>query len=293
MEGRFMARPVVTSVSGVAFAAVAAAAVLAGSCAQLGVVSDGTSVSVGRTNGGTMLDPARVPDEGDGFWAPPTWRERGARYGVDELVDLIAAVGRKVSAQYPGSRVAIGDLSRLRGGGAEHHRSHQSGRDADFVLFYTDLAGKPLLNDTMYEFGDDGVAIGHTGIKLDIDRSWAVIRALITSPEAEVQRIFFYEPLALMVLDHARAIGEPELILERARAVLRQPGDSAKHDDHMHVRIFCPADDIAYGCVDAGDLGVQGQKAPPRFAELSPDQRAILTEPMPAMLALVGWAALR
>jgi penicillin-insensitive murein endopeptidase len=268
------------------------AAVAGGSCAQLGVVSDGTSVSVGRTNSGTMIDPARIPDEGDGFWAPPTWKQRGARYGVDELVDLIASVGRKVSAQFPGSRVGVGDLSRGRGGGAEFHRSHQSGRDVDLVLFYTDLAGKPVVNDTMHVFGPDGVGVG-APVKLDVDRTWAVIRGLVTSPEAEVQRIFFYEPLALLVLDHARAIGEPELIVERARAVLRQPGDSAKHDDHMHVRIFCPADDLAYGCIDAGDLGVQGQKAPPRFAELSPEQREVLASPMPAMLALVGWAALR
>ena len=80
--------------------------------------SVGTSVSFGRTNGGEVIDPARVPDDGDGFWTPPTWRARGARYGVDELVDLIAADGRKVSAQFPGSRVAIADLSKLSGGGA-------------------------------------------------------------------------------------------------------------------------------------------------------------------------------
>jgi len=107
------------------------------------------------------------------------------------------------------------------------------------------------------------------------------------------QYIFFYEPLTQMVLDYARSIGEPELVIERARALLRQPGDSLKHDDHMHVRIFCPASDIPYGCEDAGNLAVQTAKPPPRFAELSPEQRAVLTEPMPAMLALVGWSALR
>lgn len=262
-------------------------------CAQLGVVSDGTSVSIGRTNGGTIVDPARLPDDGDGFWAPPTWRKRGARYAVDEMVDLIAAVGRKVSAQYPGSRVAIGDLSRLRGGGSEHHRSHQSGRDADFVLFYTDLDGTPEVNDTMYRYGADGVALTNKQVKLDVPRSWAVVRALITSPEADIQYIFFYEPLTQMVLDYARSIGEPDLVIERARALLHQPGDSLKHDDHMHVRIFCPANDLAYGCQDAGNLAMQSAKQPPRFAELSPEQRAILTEPMPAMLALVGWSALR
>jgi penicillin-insensitive murein endopeptidase len=261
------------------------------SCAQLGLVSDGTSVSVGRTNAGMMLDPARIPDDGDGFWAPPIWRQRGARYGVEELVDLIAAVGRSVSAQYPGSRLGVADLSRGRGGGAEHHRSHQSGRDVDLVLFATDAAGTPIASDTMHVFDDDGHG-RRAPVRLDIPRTWAVVRALVTSTEAEVQRIFFYEPLALRVLDYARELGESELILERARAVLRQPSDSARHDDHMHVRIFCPAADVAYGCVDAGDLDVQG-KSLPRMAALSAEQRAALQSPMPAMLALVGWTALR
>jgi penicillin-insensitive murein DD-endopeptidase len=272
-------------------AAVAAAVALAG-CAQLGVVSDGTSVSVGKTNGGTIVDPARLPDEGDGFWTPPTWKQRGARYGVDELVDLIAGVGRRISAQYPGSRVAVADLSRGRGGGAEHHRSHQSGRDVDLVLFYTAPDGTPVVNDTMHVFGDDGRGRG-ANVVLDVPRSWAVIRALVTSTEAEVQRIFFYEPHSLRVLDYAREIGEPDLIVERARAVLRQPSDSARHDDHMHVRIFCPVTDISYGCVDSGDLDIQSGKAPPRLAALNAEQRAVLQSPMPAMLALVGWAALR
>jgi penicillin-insensitive murein endopeptidase len=272
-------------------AALALALAFAG-CAQLGLVGDGTSVSVGRTNGGGMIDPARLPDAGDGFWSPPTWKQRGARYGADELVDLIAAVGRRLSAQYPGTRLAVGDLSRVHGGGAEHHRSHQSGRDVDLVLFYTDLNGTPVTNDTMHVFGDDG--IGRTAsVKLDVPRTWAVVRALVTSAEAEVQRIFFYEPLALVVLDHARSIGEPELILERARAVLRQPGDSARHDDHMHVRIFCPESDLAYGCVNVEDNRVEQGKAPPRLAALTPEQRATLASPMPAMLALVGWSALR
>lgn len=271
--------------------AVAFGFALAG-CAQLGVVSDGTSVSVGRTNGGTMIDPARMPEAGDGFWTPPTWRERGARFGVDELIDLVAAAGRKVSAQYPGTRIGVGDLSRWNGGGAEHHRSHQSGRDVDLILFATTADGTPVESDTMHVFADDGHSRDGQVI-LDVPRTWAVIRALVTSTQAEVQRIFLYEPLTLLVLDHAREIGEPALIVERARAVLRQPGDSARHDDHMHVRIFCPAGDVPYGCVDAGDLDVQSAKAPRRLAALTDEERAVLAAPMPAMLALVGWSALR
>ena len=260
-------------------------------CAQLGVIGDGTSVSVGRTNGGVILDPARVPDDGDGFWAPPIWRARGARFGTDELVDLIASVGRRVAQAAPGPRLGVGDLSGLKGGDSAHHRSHQSGRDVDLVMFYTDLAGKPIESDAMYVLGDDGRGVTHP-VKLDVARQWVLVKALITAPEAQVQRLFIYEPLALLLLDHARAIGEPEALLDRARIVLRQPGDSARHDDHMHVRIFCPASDDAYGCINAGDIE-EFDKEPPRLASIPVAQRQALLAPMPAMLALVGWAAFR
>jgi penicillin-insensitive murein endopeptidase len=272
--------------------AVALVCAVAG-CAHLGVVSDGTSVSVGRTNRGGIVHPARLPDTGDGYWTPTTWRVRGVRYGVDELIDLIAAVGRKVGIQYPKSRLAVGDLSPPGGGAAQHHRSHQSGRDVDLLLFYTRLDGTPVPTDTMHVFGGPHGAATDAAVALDVPRTWAVIRALVTSTEAEVQRIFLYEPLALILLDHARAIGEPELIVDRARSVLRQPSDSAPHNDHMHVRIFCPAGDLGYGCINAVDSTVGQDKPPPRLAALTPAQRRTLLSPMPAMLALVGWSALR
>ena len=265
--------------------------VVASGCAQLGLIGDGTSVSVGWTSDGRTVDPARLPDAGEGFWTPPTWKLRGARYGADELVDLIAAVGRTIAARDPKARLAVADLSSARGGDVDHHASHESGRDVDLLLFYTDAAGRPVTNDTMIALGAEGMSPSGA-VKLDVARSWAVIRAFVTAREAEVQRIFFSEPLIQLVLDHARATGEPDAIVQRARDVLRQPSDSAPHDDHMHVRIFCPAADIAYGCVDTGVMDVQG-KEPPRLAALTAEQRAALTEPMPAMLALVGWAALR
>jgi hypothetical protein len=43
-----------------------------------------------------------------------------------------------------------------------------------------------------------------------------------------------------MLLDHARAIGEPEGLIDLAAASMSQPSDSAPHNDHMHVRIYCP-----------------------------------------------------
>lgn len=67
-----------------------------------------------------------------------------------------------------------------------------------------------------------------------------------------MQWIFVYEPLAHMLVEHARAIGTDPAIVERAEHVLHQPGDSAPHDDHFHVRIYCSRDDLLEGCANWG-----------------------------------------
>ncbi|MEZ4404581.1 MAG: penicillin-insensitive murein endopeptidase [Kofleriaceae bacterium] len=232
-------------------AAVAALAALGGGCVEWGVVGDGTSVSVGRASDGLLVDGVAVPASGPGFWTPPRWRARGSGWGTDELVTLIADVGRAVAAAAPGARVGVADLSRAGGGLGRFHRSHQSGRDVDLLFFATDLAGRPVELTEMRHFGEDGVT--HDGgppLRFDAARTWLVVRALLTAAGPGVEYLFIFDPLRQQLLDHARAIGEPASLIDWAGARLAQPGDSAPHDDHLHVRIGCPVGDAA--CRDSG-----------------------------------------
>jgi penicillin-insensitive murein endopeptidase len=224
-------------------------------CAELGVVSDGTSISVGKPNRGYLVDGARLPDRGEGYTTRELWIARNNRYGTDELVDLVTGVARRMSARIKGVKIVIADLSARGGGGSfEFHRSHQSGRDADFLYYWRDADGKPMEPDAMRVFDAHGHAKDGSGITMDVPRTWLLVKELLDAPEAPVQYIFIYEPLAKLLLDHGKAIGEPEALLAKARRVLRQPGDSARHDDHMHVRIYCSPEDREYGCIDIGPL---------------------------------------
>jgi len=85
--------------------------------------------------------------------------------------------------------------------------------------------------------------------KLDIERTWALIRAFVTDPKVSVQWIFIGAPLARLLLLHARKRHEPEYIIERAAAVLHHAN---AHMDHAHVRVFCAPSDRAQGCIDRG-----------------------------------------
>lgn len=279
--------------------------VASAACTPLGVIEDGTSVSWGRANRGGITNPVRLPDDGDGYRVPVRWRDRGNRYGTDELIDFVVQMSRRFQSTWPDSRITVADLSPLRGGPSQWHRSHQSGRDVDLVFFLTDQAGRPVDPEDMRHVGrdggtsDDAHADWATGrhFLFDVPRNWALVRAIAEHPGAPVQHIFLYEPLTVMLLDHARAIGEPESTIERARALLKQPGDSAPHDDHMHVRILCSGMDRAFGCVDYGVYEPFTKKLPKLGAVawgIWPlPLRQVLGTPMPAMLALVGLPILR
>jgi penicillin-insensitive murein endopeptidase len=252
-------------------AAVWAAAVMVAGCAELGVVGDGTTVSWGPPNEGVLVDGARLPREGEGFFVPPRWAARGTQYGTDELIDTIAHVGRAVAAAHPGSRVAVGDLSIPGGGRSKHHRSHQTGRDVDLVLFARDASGKQVEVTEMRHFGPTGKTVdAGEPLWFDAERQWTVVRALVEAPGPGVANIFLYAPLRDLVLDHARTSGAPDAIVDMAGALLAQPGDSAPHDDHMHVRVYCsPAD---AGCSD------YASRKPPKKPRQTAAEEAIAGE---------------
>ena len=130
-----------------------ASLIAAGGCVELGVVGDGTSISTGRASKGRIIDGVRMPDRGEGFFTRDAWRDRGNRYGTQELVDLLIGVSRRVHAKVPDTRIVIADLSARGGGDVKAwHRSHQSGRDVDICFFQRDASGKSVEPETMRHF---------------------------------------------------------------------------------------------------------------------------------------------
>ena len=228
--------------------------------------TDGTSVSVGSFNDGALRHGRALPVKGEGYLIPELWRTRDARYGTDELTRAIARAARRVRREYPGAVLGVADLSRKGGGGSEHHRSHENGRDADLIFYAVDERDKPVAPaDAMPRYGIDlrarppapskDVVYGpFSPRRFDVKRNWSLVRALLQDPEIEVQYLFIHEALRARLLDWARAIDEDPALVDRASAIMHQPGDSLPHDDHLHVRVFCAADDRAFGCVDRGPV---------------------------------------
>ncbi len=220
-------------------ALVAVLALAGGACVELGVVSDGTSVSWGPPNQGVLLGGSRLPLRGDGFVVHGTWAARDSQWGIDELHGVVAWTARVVARAHPGSELAVGDMSIAGGGDSPHHRSHQTGRDVDLLLFGRSK-GRPLPATAMQGYDAEGVLVDDPTVEFDVERNWTVVRALLTAPGPGVANVFLFAPLRDLLLDHARERGEPEWLIDLAAAVVTQPSDSAPHHDHLHVRIYCP-----------------------------------------------------
>jgi penicillin-insensitive murein endopeptidase len=166
---------------------------------------------------------------------------RETRFGTAELVGLLHRVAARVASQAPGARLHVGDLSREGGGRFGPHRSHRSGRDADLGFYLVDAAGSPVLTPRFHDIRRDGTSRQDPSIRLDEARTWQLVEALVTDQEAPVQFIFLAHHLEERLLAEGRRQGASEELLARVDAVIE--GDR-RHSNHMHVRIYCPLDDV-------------------------------------------------
>ena len=207
------------------------------------------TMSVGTTSTGELRAGATLPLDGAHHKVMESCRERDTNYGTEELVTLIMHGGAEVNRQIPGSPpLVVCNMSREGGGDIAWSRSHNSGRDAD-LAFFALLNGKPVEAPSLLSFGSNLKAGAYT---FDVPRNWALARGLLTHPTVQVQWLFISTPLREALLEYARAQGEPEELLAKAEEVLWQPTDSSPHNDHFHLRIYCPKQDRLDGCRDTG-----------------------------------------
>jgi murein endopeptidase len=202
------------------------------------------ALSIGAPNAGLLFNGIPLPES-------PLWTIRNAQeaFGTPETVAFIKAAVEAVLARFPDSPpICIGDLSRPDGGRLNLHASHQSGRDVDLGFYLT-----------------EGAAPDFTSVKpakIDMARTWALVRALVT--ETDVDRIFVDRTVQAALYKYALSVGENRAWLEDLFQYPRGKADTVvqherRHRDHMHVRFYNPHAQewgrVAYrGLVEAGLL---------------------------------------
>ena len=153
-------------------------------------------------------------------------------YGTPELIDLIEAAVAKVHEKTVNApKLHVGDLSFAHGGPIGRHLSHQSGRDAD-IGYYLRTGHAP------------GRFKRATAKTLDVERTWILFEALLSSGQTEV--IFSDKDLIRALRDHAERSGEthPDHLARwfdgagPGRRPLIRHLDG--HANHLHLRVKAP-----------------------------------------------------
>ncbi len=240
--------------------------------------------SVGVPHHGTLTDGKALPSHGPGF---RRFRGDAIAWGNPRLVQAIMEAAATVERLRPGGApLIVADLSAQRGGKIPRHRSHRSGRDLDLLFYVVSPDGRSVQNPGFIHFGRDGLALADKRkgrfLRLDVERMWLLIKALTSNQQARVQWLFVARWLEALVIEHARARGEDDELVWHAENLLRQPGDSSAHDDHIHMRIACSPAEAVAGCSGGGYDWPWLPKAQP--VELSDDEllAALLDDDLPA-----------
>ncbi|MBW2527545.1 MAG: penicillin-insensitive murein endopeptidase [Deltaproteobacteria bacterium] len=182
-------------------------------------------MSLGRPNAGALINGALMP-EGD-HWeivSPHT------AWGTQETIDSLIRAIELVNEQFPNThKLFVGDISRELGGPLRPHRSHHAGRDVDVSYYY-----RP----------DRAAWYQRAGQRtLDLDRTWALVRALIT--ETDVEMMFIDRRVQKLLKEHALSLGEDRSWLDavfqygsrRGPKIIRHTWG---HATHIHIRFYSP-----------------------------------------------------
>ena len=182
------------------------------------------AISVGSANAGALVSGVQMP-KGDGWVV----LDPSNAWGTRETVDYLERSIQKVREQHPGApKLYIGHISSKKGGYLSPHVSHQSGRDVD-ISYY-------LLNDR-------AGFVRATAENLDMPKTWAFVRALIT--ETDVEMILIDTSVQRLLSDYASKLGEDPGWLDsvfqcrnkHARPLVRH---AKGHGNHIHIRFYSP-----------------------------------------------------
>lgn len=192
------------------------------------------TISIGATNKGALKNGILLPIQGPGY---RTFKKE--RWGTSQLIYTlflgIYAVNKKFPDTVP---LVIGALSKRNGGYFPPHLSHQSGRDMDIGYFYIDNLPVHFLKNAYRT-------------NLDTEKTLVLIEGMLKT--GWVKYIFIDYSVQKLLYEKASELGWSQNLLNSIfqyphgkrykKTVIRH---ASGHVNHMHVRVFCSAND--YNC---------------------------------------------
>ncbi|MFZ2446786.1 MAG: penicillin-insensitive murein endopeptidase [Syntrophobacteraceae bacterium] len=191
--------------------------------------SQALTASYGQPYHGRLENGVQFPNQFPGYHL----RDGNRSYTTPEVVGALLDAIEAVRVQFPDTcDLFIGDFSMGEGGSANHHRSHQNGRDVDIGMYAK--GNRPL--DTFAQMGEDN---------LDAAKTWCLIENIIRSQR--VQYIFLDRRIQKVLYDYAVTRGYDQPYLDRVFGNVRGSliQHVRNHSDHIHIRFFTPWSTLA------------------------------------------------
>jgi len=186
---------------------------------------------IGRYANGCIKGSQPLADRGIGYQIIRLSRNR--YYGHPDLINFLTLLGLRVDAEGLGTML-VGDMAMPRGGRfSSGHRSHQTGLDVDIWL-RLDLpqipafAREKLESVSMVNFDEFRVAPDQWS-----DKQQKLIQ--LAADDERVSRIFVHPAIKLELCNKFSVNPENTKWLRKVRPWYG-------HNEHMHVRLKCPAD---------------------------------------------------
>ena len=193
----------------------------------------GGAQSIGSYTAGCIAGAVALPDTGPGYQVMRLSRKRF--YGHPVLKQFIEQLGLSAARQQLGV-LLIGDLGQPRGGPTlSGHRSHQTGLDVDiWFLLSPQAAARTLSLDERETISARSVLAAHSDKLSDSEWSSHHEKILeIAARRPEVDRIFVNASIKRQLCQR-----------KTAHDWLRKIRPWWKHDDHFHVRLKCPPQNL-------------------------------------------------
>ncbi len=189
---------------------------------------------IGYYSEGSLRNAVRLPDEGPGFMK--LFLHRNRAWGTQEMIDAIVKTTAEMDKSFPKSdRLQVGDISQENGGLVDDlHTSHQNGLDADLTFYRVNKIEQSPSH--VNGFQELMVVRGKISRNFDSARNWKFLKEL--HKNGRVQRIFLDPVIKKEICRYARSVKESAIFLEVLRSLRPYPN----HQEHMHVRLKCPAD---------------------------------------------------
>lgn len=157
--------------------------------------------------------------------------ERKTHFTTNEMAYLIDLIGKVTGQMIPGYKLAIGDLSKEKGGRFGKHLSHTNGLDAD-IAFYFD-------NKTFQGYFASALSVSKPHPNWMPEEQWKLYKTVVRTQL--IDRIFIHQKLKKELCKIAIKNGE---ITKESKSgpvyeTLRRLIADQDHITHFHMRVKC------------------------------------------------------